>query len=89
MRKSIRIRVKYFLLPRVLPKMEEVDVEVPRLGHLIEKLKERYGKELLKELLSPLTLILINGKPEHYVDEFHVELKDGDEITFLHVVDGG
>jgi len=85
----IRIRCKYFLLPRVTPKMEEVDIEVPRLGHLIERLKERYGRDLLKELLSPFTLILINGKPVHSVDEFHAELKNGDEITFLHVVDGG
>lgn len=69
--------------------MEEVNIEVPRLGYLIKKLEMSYGKEILKELFNPFTLMLINRKQVHYVDGFDVELKDGDEITFMRIVEGG
>ncbi|MEM3703322.1 MAG: MoaD/ThiS family protein [Candidatus Bathyarchaeia archaeon] len=85
----IRIRVKYFLIPQIKPNVGEVSIEVPRLWHLIKKLEMSYGKDILKELFSPFTLMLINGRQVHYVNGFDVELRNGDEITFLRIVDGG
>jgi molybdopterin converting factor small subunit len=41
------------------------------------------------ERLRPDVLILINGKLRSWQDAAHVEMKDGDRLSFLPIVEGG
>ncbi|MEM2673857.1 MAG: MoaD/ThiS family protein [Candidatus Bathyarchaeia archaeon] len=85
----IKVFVRYILASNIFPKKEEITLDTPRLGYLVKKLEMHYGKNILKELFDPFTLILINGKQIRYTTGFDVELKDGDEIVFYHAIEGG
>jgi molybdopterin converting factor small subunit len=69
--------------------VEELEIEVPKLDYLIKKLEGKYGGDFSKEISSRSIVILINGRSIQYGINSYVELRDGDEIAFLYIINGG
>jgi MoaD family protein len=59
--------------------------EEKKLGDLINKLSQKYGKKLSNSLTSEATTILVNGSPK----DKNTTLHDGDELVITTLVGGG
>ena len=91
------MKVKFFATYRDFTRCKEEDVPAPScVKSLMNDLGERYGPDFKAKLLTPDgseigcdTIVLVNGRNIHHLDDKDTELNETDTVSIFPVVAGG
>jgi len=88
--------VKYFATFRELTGEREHRVDDPpgTVGQLLDSLAARYGEPFRRAVfdgdqLSPVVIVLVNGRNVRFTGRLDTPLKPGDEVSVFPMVAGG
>ncbi len=94
----MEVKIEYLSLMSDITKQQEDSVQIEdnsTVKHVIEKLVEKYGENLEKNIYTPsrklsaYIIVVLNGKDIRTMEGLETKVNSGDELTFIPAIAGG